>query len=101
MTDDINTPQRPDEALAAVDPLADLRQQNTALHQQLAQNGKHLDPDDLLFVGLQTLVDLMLPVGGPFRHIYELQRESRLNETLQQAVSQVLREKLTEGVITP
>lgn len=79
------------------DPLTDIQGQNAELVKQLAMRGRHLDPDDQLAVAIQTLIDLLLPQGGPYRHIYEMQRELRLNGVLKGALDQVMKEALQIG----
>lgn len=95
MTDETPTegaPQQPD-------PLQELAQENHALAEQMRLNGRPVDVGDELSIALQVLVDLLLPPGGPMRHLYDMQRMMQMNNYLKHQASEAARAKLTEGVI--
>lgn len=85
---------------AQPDHLADLRAQNQAIVDELGRHDTGVDPSVYLQVWLQTLVDLLLPPGGPFRHLYDLQVEIGVNRQLTDARDGINRRKLLEGVPT-
>ena len=80
------------------DPLVRLREQNEELGNQLTLNGMGLDPSLAGRISLDVLLDLLMPEGGPLRHLYNVQREMTLNGVLQEVVGDIARNKLLEGV---
>jgi len=87
-----------DETIEIVDPLTELRNANSELVNQIHAEGMGLDSQVGIHLRLDTLIDLLLPPGTPFRHLWELESERRFNGLLTEAVSQARQAKLTQGV---
>lgn len=78
--------------------LEELRAKTAELVEALRRDGAEVDTASVVALSFDTLVDLLLPFGAPFRHLYDVQRELRLQQWLEEAQQSMARRKLTEGV---
>lgn len=83
---------------AVTDPIEQLRASNQAKVDDLQRQGVGIDPNLFVGLGFQTLVDLLLPPGSTFRHVYEVQLGINIGQFLDAEGAQALQRKLTEGV---
>jgi len=75
-------------------PLALLQQANSETIESLRTQGVELNPIMLLELRLNVLTEMLLPVGGPFRDVFEVLYADNLATHLADAQSNVNKAKL-------
>lgn len=73
-------------------------EKNIELLKKLQTMGADVNPLQIMQIRLMQYIDLFLPGGTPLREFYDFQVDRAVNQLLEQALSEVTRDRLTAGI---